>query len=69
MSNKKDGGNAFPNVDGDLGMSLRDWFAGQIIGGIFSDSRMVNYMGNKNHDVAEIAYRIADVMLKERGKE
>lgn len=64
---KKDGGSAFPTayVDNapsfDLGMSLRDWFAGQAIAGCaeeVSDYTLSAY--------ARDAYLLADAMLKAR---
>lgn len=45
------------------GMSLRDWFAGQALMGIFA----TRYPGNYSHH-AEQAYRYAQAMLVERQK-
>ena len=48
------------------GMTLRDWFAGQIAGAVFSAS-----IGKTDHleeMVAFGAYRVADAMLAERAK-
>ena len=77
MTTPKDGGPAFPteyvaqNMYGDTapaydhGMSLRDWFAGQAINGIVSNAGITN--GKWDALAAgEIAYRIADAMLKAR---
>lgn len=66
MSERNDGGPAFPGpADDDLlqyyGMSLRDWFAGQVLagmGGHYDQSWLA----------AERAYQIADAMLTERNK-
>lgn len=59
----KDGGCAFPATMpySDAGMSLREYFAGQAIVGILA--------GNEDPVVdrcAQLAYEIADAMLKER---
>lgn len=69
MTDKNNGGPAFPLSTsfvggGNCGMSLRDWFAGQAIIGIISDTRC-NWSG---HRMAEEAYSISDAMLKEREK-
>ena len=47
------------------GIDLRDWFAGQALAGIMSDSR-ISMVGNDMYR-AELAYQIADAMLKARG--
>ena len=71
MTEKHDGGPAFPQNDlsnynmgpdgiGDgMGMSLRDWFAGQALEGR-------GYDGWGAQDIAEMAYEIADAMLEAR---
>lgn len=85
----KDGGPAFPhnnpNYDGNwdkepqrAGMSLRDWFAGQVIPAIISvTSAGTHEPGLSNPDMAGKpigermvydAYSIADAMLAERSK-
>jgi hypothetical protein len=71
MSNSKDGGPAFPNLKANDsgprdarngGMSLRDWFAGQVIAGrSSSDPKM-------RAGYARSAYAMADAMLAEREK-
>jgi hypothetical protein len=70
----KDGGPAFPCTNeqftlgnpqtGDAwaGLSLRDWFAGQVIVGHFHIDPMVQA------SYAKTAYRMADAMLTERSK-
>lgn len=66
MSNRpKDGGCAFPfnagefGIEPSVGMSLRDWFAGQALSGLATaDGFWV--------DAAKLAYRYADDMLLER---
>ena len=76
MSTTKDGGPAFPVPDtyhpngqieyGATGMSLRDWFAGQALAGLVSESGRYDSAG-----AALDAYSFADAMLRarERGQE
>jgi len=82
MTKTDDGGLAFPGVRyeevrlqagtpvfGDVsypGMTLRDWFAGQIAGGMaaFSGTAGVSYGPN---NIAGRAYQVADAMLAARG--
>lgn len=45
------------------GMSLRDWFAGVAMQGIFAADHQNNFT---SHDVAKWAYDAADQMLAER---
>lgn len=68
MTTMNDGGPAFPgsipSTSGEwsysqMGMSLRDWFAGQAIAGAFATQ-------SRDADVAEWAYNIADAMLAAR---
>ena len=75
-----DGGPAFPapyNNDG-VGMSLRDWFAGQALNGSLASQNPKSFWafaGNPdetNSDeakkgIAVLCYEIADAMLKARG--
>lgn len=93
MSEQKDGGPAFPVLTAEdptgcyrqpiaEGMSLRDWFAGQVLSGYSSiyEDRSFGAMaqekyGTKEVWMAELAkidaaycYRIADAMLAEREK-
>lgn len=49
------------------GMTLRDWFAGQVIGDIFKCADRVSNI-TRDNIVAE-AFEIADAMLIEREKE
>jgi hypothetical protein len=56
-----DDGSIEPNVIFN-GMSLRDWFAGQALGGICNDGD-VFWEG-----AARLAYQYADAMLEEREK-
>lgn len=60
-----DGGPAFPqgHLDGPhvnpSGMSLRDWFAGQVLIGYASDHRLHEHFGHH-------AYKVADAMIAAR---
>ena len=45
------------------GMTLRDWFAGQVISGNINDSPDYD---SDCRAIAELAYKIADAMLKAR---
>ena len=66
---------AFPD-ETDTGMTLRDWFAGQALSGMLSDSSTVRAIGvvsdgdgrGEGSVAAEMAYGYADAMLKERSK-
>jgi len=69
-----DGGPALPTADayhpsgqiayGRKGMTLRDWFAGQALAGLLA-GRGNN--GDKALNWANVAYAIADAMIKARG--
>lgn len=78
-----DGGNAFPadntaNTNGTMGMTLRDWFAGQalhnpaICTGAASEYDIVAWFGpskygiEKSEIVAKQAFEYADALLEER---
>jgi hypothetical protein len=81
---KNDGGNAFPSgpqvmgPDGrwgepwDAGMSLRDWFAGQMLNGLAP--RIFDQGYPQKMELVEVqwavasAYLLADAMLAEREK-
>lgn len=76
MTNRKDGGDAFPcagNPEYDQfmpGMSLRDWFAGMALQGFLAHPSD-GYMGDDYDWYTEIpktAYKYADAMLAEREK-
>lgn len=78
MSNKDDGGPAFPRPysrherstetwPGQNGMTLRDYFAGQaLIGLLARPPKSSGLMAGKPTTTAELAYLIADDMLKSR---
>lgn len=66
-----DGGPAFPSPtsefeDGWDGMSLRDWFAGQALAGMFNHAGWINTIDNDQVEAAKRAYLIADAMLAAR---
>ena len=75
MSDYNDGGPAFPhdgrdNGPGNIkgrphdGMTLRDWFAGQVIASV----RGWHPADKKGRSAAAIAYEMADEMIAERTK-
>lgn len=74
MTNKENGGSAFPNLvetlqTGDIirfqpGMTLRDWFAGQAISGVCSPAPDGWSLSPQDH--AAWAYQIADAMMEAR---
>lgn len=79
MAENKDGGQAFPHGDpihgGDLGMSLRDWFAGHALAGTLANpdisasaARCKVSTADFRVEVAKSAYAIADAMLAVREK-
>jgi hypothetical protein len=70
---------AFPREDyqaddapGQRGMSLRDWFAGQVIGAVLTAmNREPEFTKNPERSLtlsAKGAYMVADAMLAERAK-
>ncbi len=71
MSEKKTGGPAFPveetaDINGNEGMTLRDYFAGQAVIGFMVGVEYRNV--SSMEDVAEVSYKLADDMIKERTK-
>ena len=76
---KPDGGLAFPSLREidmhtgpsreEVGMTLRDYFAGQALAGIMANNSLLvaaNQDDNVKTIVAEMAYETADAMLAER---
>lgn len=66
--------NAFPacneaNVNGTMGMTLRDWFAGQALIGVGQEYLHRNGFHGDTlfQNLATHSYRIADAMLAARG--
>lgn len=69
MTQPNDGGPAFPTQDGPLsngkpGMTLRDWFAGQVLQGLASDGDY--FWSHSTNVVAGAYYEIADAMIRAR---
>lgn len=65
MNTPNDGGPAFPRDhrhDGHNGMTLRDWFAGQIVAGMWACSEITG----TSQELAKTAYENADAMLEAR---
>jgi hypothetical protein len=65
---KYDGGPAFPKTLHE-GMTLRDWFAGQAAAGMLANrSTGATVTGHFvfDTDLPEVAYKVADAMLKAR---
>lgn len=71
MSKHNDGGPAFPwdgfnrNI---AGMSLRDYFAGQVATGLLRDLGFCPWGNETAEQLATMAYDLADAMLAEREK-
>lgn len=80
MNTPDDGGSAFPwrgsDPDGSQGMSLRDYFAGQVMAGMFADGSSFSTVSKQAAEkhrgptemAASIAYSVADAMIAERSK-
>lgn len=78
MTTVEDGGAAFPApmsyspetgpLAGQTGMSLRDWFAGQVANGMAAHSGTAG-ISYGPHDIAGRSYAVADAMLKARAEE
>lgn len=65
MSMVYNGGPAFPTAHKDVGMTLRDWFAGMALASAVHLAR-----GSMTvDDMAQVMYRVADAMLKAREAE
>jgi len=68
---KKDGGQAFPHGDptngGDIGMTLRDYFAAKAMAGFCADSSVEWKHGREiETTLAKLAYDVADAMIQVR---
>jgi hypothetical protein len=74
MTDKPENPQAFPLHESEFnnnheGMTLRDWFAGQVVNGIIQNDRTLESMeGATPSKVANWSYSIADAMLAERSK-
>jgi hypothetical protein len=76
MTDKPENPQAFPHGNptygGATGMTIRDYFAGQIIAGlgapVVTHGRYKGTWTYDGEEVAASAYRMADLMLKERSK-
>lgn len=74
MPSEKNGGQAFPVAVPmefqftEAGMTLRDWFAGQIAAGIAAHSGTAG-VSYGPHDIAGRSYQVADALLEARDKE
>lgn len=70
-----DGGPAFPTVPGMAGegMTLRDWFAGQVVSGIAANprTRMESeaLLRHLRALIVSTSYEAADALIKERAVE
>lgn len=77
MTTGQNGGPAFPGGQIDretwteypVGMSLRDYFAAQIVAGFFTDRSIGFYTAADRKSLAQSAYEIADAMLAARASE
>jgi hypothetical protein len=73
---RNDGGQAFPMPASETsqgghfeqpGMSLRDWFAGQIMAAALTNAENLRLVDDDTLiDASKVAYRVADAMLKAR---
>lgn len=61
---KDDGGPAFPtgSIGSHIGMSLRDWFAGQVLNGVISEGKL--HPDTMESEIAQSCYEVADAMLE-----
>jgi hypothetical protein len=80
MNQTNDGGPAFPHLRRHVGpntyeplaeggMSLRDWFAGNIIQGMFANPSLLNREGSFQAVNFSTAFQAADAMLAARKEE
>lgn len=49
-------------MDDNIGLTMRDWFAGQVLAGLMAD----HTYNEEAAEIAETCYEVADAMLKER---
>lgn len=77
--NIEDGGPAFPvhpeahnRSDAEYsvlsGMTLRDWFAGQVVSGLVADPNVTFHSQDAARKIAVASYMLADAMLKARNQ-
>lgn len=62
---------AFPTPSFRPSMTLRDWFAGQVLAGLMANADMpfaADYAEVQPAQIASAAYDLADAMLAERAK-
>ena len=78
MSAKETGGAAFPyallpDIEWVPGLTIRDWFAGQALGGVIVADELARQdlkaEGLTFRDWANASYRAADAMLAERARD
>lgn len=74
---KDNGGPAFPRPQAEtsiggnheqVGMSLRDWFAGQALNTRYANEDMDGNVPKAPEDIAAWAYQVADALLAARAK-
>ena len=72
MSETNTGGPAFPVSAGhevySSGMTLRDWFAGQVILAAWQSRNVGEYEGDTS-DIAACAFQLADAMIAQSQKQ
>lgn len=72
IEKRKDGGPAFahgnPEVGGDEGMSLRDYFAAAALTGILSNQDLLREMAANRTLASDQSYKFADNMIQARNK-
>ena len=66
MTDKPQNPDAFPLKHSSLGMTLRDYFAGQALASIVGSAE---FNAATCSQLAEVSYRYADAMLKERAND
>lgn len=73
MSDTPNGGSAFPGVvesfvGGVPGMTLRDYFAAQVLASFAGNETAGSMLAHKKPTLAKYCYELADAMLAEREK-